>query len=66
MTDDILSIRELEIHIASFKLIPSAGGVFEFAVNGELLYSKKQTKRHAEDGEILGLLQQKITELQHA
>ncbi len=29
-------------------LIPSSGGVFEVTVDGDLVYSKKETKRHAE------------------
>lgn len=42
--------------IESVALIPSDGGRFEVSVNGELVYSKVQTKRHAEAGEILGLI----------
>jgi selenoprotein W-related protein len=30
-------------------------GVFDVTVNGEMLYSKQATGRHAEDGEILDL-----------
>jgi selenoprotein W-related protein len=30
------------------ELIPSSGGVFEVVRDGELIYSKKQTGRHAE------------------
>jgi selT/selW/selH-like putative selenoprotein len=30
--------------------------VFEVTVNGELVYSKKETGRHAEDGELLPLI----------
>jgi predicted Rdx family selenoprotein len=32
----------------SVDLIPSKGGVFEVAVGGDLVYSKKATRRHAE------------------
>jgi selenoprotein W-related protein len=32
--------------IASLELIPSGGGVFEFFVDGELVYSKKATGKH--------------------
>lgn len=35
------------------KIIPSKGGVYEVAVDGELVYSKKATGRHAEPDEIL-------------
>lgn len=30
------------------RLIPSSGGVYEVTVDGDLVYSKKATKRHAE------------------
>ena len=41
--------------IDDMKLIPGKGGVFEFNVNDQQLYSKKATGRHAADGEILQL-----------
>jgi selenoprotein W-related protein len=41
-------------------LIPSDGGKFEVEVNGKLIYSKLQTKRHAEKGEVLRLVQKLI------
>ncbi|MFA0887689.1 MAG: Rdx family protein [Synergistales bacterium] len=34
--------------IESFELVPSSGGVFEFSVNGELVYSKRATGVHAD------------------
>lgn len=42
--------------IESVTLIPSDGGRFEVGVNGKLIYSKLQTKRHAEPGEVVGLV----------
>ena len=63
MTDEILSERELEIHIAAWTLVPGKGGVFEFSVNGELLYSKVANGRHAEPGEVRRLLAERITSL---
>lgn len=42
--------------IASLTLVPSDGGRFEVSVNGQLLYSKLQTRRHAEPGEVAGLI----------
>ena len=30
------------------RLIPGSGGVFEVTIDGELVYSKKATGRHAE------------------
>lgn len=38
------------------KMIPSGGGVFEVVVDGELIFSKKELKRHAEEGEVLEIL----------
>jgi selenoprotein W-related protein len=35
------------------RLIPSRGGVFEVVVDGDLVYSKKKTGRHADPDEIL-------------
>jgi selT/selW/selH-like putative selenoprotein len=40
-------IRE-EFPGAAVELIPSGGGVFEVTRDGELIYSKKRTGRHAE------------------
>jgi len=64
LTEEILGERELEFQIASWTLIPGKGGVFEFSVNGELLYSKKALGRHAEPGEVRQLLVDKIQALQ--
>ncbi len=47
---------EFEHVIESVTLIPSDGGRFEVSVNGTLIYSKLQTKRHAEPGEVVGLV----------
>jgi predicted Rdx family selenoprotein len=33
---------------ATVELVPSGGGVFEVSRDGRLIYSKKQTGRHAE------------------
>jgi selT/selW/selH-like putative selenoprotein len=38
---------------AEVRLIESSGGLFEVAVDGELVFSKKATRRHAEPGEVL-------------
>ena len=63
MTDEILGDRPTEVQIASWKLIPGTAGVYEFTVNGELLFSKKELGRHAEPGEIKALLAEKIAAL---
>jgi len=38
-------------------MIPSSGGVFEVMVDGKLVFSKKALGRHAQPGEVLGLIQ---------
>lgn len=37
-------------------MIPSSGGVFEVTADGTLIFSKKALGRHAEPGEVVGLL----------
>jgi selenoprotein W-related protein len=41
---------------ADIRLVPSSGGVFEVTVDGNLVFSKKALRRHAEPGEILRLI----------
>jgi selenoprotein W-related protein len=60
LTDEILNDREIERFIGGWTLIPRTGGVFEFTVNGEVLFSKKKLGRHADPGEIKALLEQKL------
>lgn len=55
-------MKEFEPDIESFTLIPSDGGKFELTVGNRLLYSKLQTHRHAEPGEITGLLYKNLEE----
>lgn len=38
------------------KLVPSGGGVFEVTVDETLVFSKKRLGRHAEPGEVVGLI----------
>ena len=53
-------LKEFEDKIESLELVPSDDGRFEVSVDGDLLYSKLATKRHAEDGEIQKLLRAKV------
>ncbi|MEN9563715.1 MAG: hypothetical protein RIR73_1959 [Chloroflexota bacterium] len=53
-------LKDYEHVIESVALIPLDEGRFEVSVNGELVYSKLQTKRHAEAGEILGLISKMV------
>lgn len=58
MTEELLA--DFAPVIKTLTLIPSSGGRFEVEVDGELIYSKKATGRHAEPGEIRRLFQ-KVT-----
>ena len=53
-------LKDYEHVIESVALVPSDGGKFEVSVNGDLVYSKLQTKRHAEAGEILNLVSKMV------
>lgn len=55
-------LEKYEPDIESVTLVPSEGGRFEVTVNGKLLFSKKKTGRHAEPGEVAGLIQKLIEE----
>jgi selenoprotein W-related protein len=55
-------LKNYEPEIQSISLFPSDGGRFEVTVNGKLLYSKLQTSRHAEPGEVKGLVGQYLKE----
>lgn len=57
---DILTDKTLEPQINQFTLVVSDGGRFEFSVDDKLVYSKKQLGRHAEEGEVIGLLRDKL------
>jgi len=53
-------LREFEHVIDKLVLVPGEGGRFEVTVNGQLLYSKLQTKRHAEPGEVIGSVRKMV------
>jgi len=58
-----LTANILERHksrIEEWKLIPSRGGVFEVTIDDELVFSKKQLGRHAEEGEIQRLIEARL------
>lgn len=58
MAADILGAFETQIE--GVRLVPSDGGRFELSINGDLVYSKLQTRRHAEPGEIVGLIRERL------
>ena len=47
-------LEEHEHDITELTLVPSRGGVFEVVVDDDLVYSKKQTGRHADLDQLLG------------
>jgi selenoprotein W-related protein len=60
LTEELL--KHYEHLVEEIKLIPSEGGRFEVTVNGQLLYSKLALHRHAEQGEVLGLVRKMVGE----
>jgi selenoprotein W-related protein len=48
-------LKEFESKISAIRIIPSDGGRFEVSVDGELIYSKLSTGRHAEPGEVMAI-----------
>jgi selenoprotein W-related protein len=57
---DLLSAFEPDLE--SLTLVPSVGGRFEVKANGRLLYSKLQTGRHADKGEVVELVRKFLQE----
>ncbi len=53
-------VREFEHEIQSLEIFPSDGGKFEVRVNEALVFSKKQLGRHAEAGEVVGLVRKLV------
>jgi selenoprotein W-related protein len=51
-------MAELKQHFpdTDVRLVQSSGGVFEVTVDGDLIFSKKALRRHAEPGEIMALI----------
>jgi selenoprotein W-related protein len=55
LANDLL--KRFEPEIESLTLIPSDGGRYEVQVNDSLVYSKLETGRHAEPGEVVALVE---------
>jgi selenoprotein W-related protein len=56
LADELL--KNIEPEIESITLIPSEGGRYEVTVNDTMVYSKLQTGRHANPGEVMGLVEE--------
>jgi selenoprotein W-related protein len=55
-------LKHYEHVVEALTLVPSDSGKFEVTVNGQLLYSKLASHRHAVPGEILGLVRKTVGE----
>jgi len=53
-------LGRFEPEIETLTLIPADGGRFEVQVNGTLVYSKLQTGRHANAGEVASLVEKTL------
>ncbi|UOF90539.1 Rdx family protein [Fodinisporobacter ferrooxydans] len=56
LTDSL--VKFYKDRITEIALIPSSGGVFEVTVGDQLVFSKKQTERFPEAGEVEKQLEQ--------
>jgi selenoprotein W-related protein len=56
-------LKRYEPQVENISLIPSDGGRFEVLVNDVLVYSKLQTGRHAEPGEVVCLVENYLKKL---
>lgn len=53
-------LGEFEDNVENINLIPSDGGRFEVVVDGDLVYSKLETGRHAEYEDVAAPIRAKI------
>jgi selenoprotein W-related protein len=51
-------LKDFEPEIESITLMPSNGGRYEVTVDDKLVYSKLQTGRHANPGEVMELIKE--------
>jgi selenoprotein W-related protein len=55
-------LKDFEPEIETITLVPSDGGRFEISVNETLIYSKLETRRHVEKGEVTLLIKKFLRE----
>ena len=46
--------------VGDIDLVPSSGGRFEVTLDGDLIFSKADLGRHAEPGEIVGIVSERL------
>ncbi len=49
--------------ITDLKLVMGSKGIFDVTVDGDLIYSKAETGRHAEPGEVLALFTELVGDI---
>jgi len=57
-------LENFEPEIETVSLVPSDGGRFEVTVNDRLIFSKLQTFRHTQPGEVVELVRKTLEERQ--
>ena len=58
MTERLLD--EFLMNIEAITLVPSSGGVYEVTIDGDLVYSKKETGEHAEYEQVAGPVRERL------
>jgi selenoprotein W-related protein len=53
-------LRNYQHVISEVRILTGSGGVFDMRIDGELVFSKHRAGRHAEPGELLGLLRDRV------
>jgi predicted Rdx family selenoprotein len=46
--------------LVAIRLVPASGGTFDVVLDGEVVFSKAAVGRHAEPGEVMALLAERI------
>jgi len=55
-------LTELGTRIDAWTLVPGGGGVHEVEVDGELVFSKKETGRHPTAEEVVAAIRERMTD----
>jgi predicted Rdx family selenoprotein len=55
-------LRDYQHIITELRLITGSKGIFDVIVDGEVLYSKRTTGRHAKPGEVLALFRDRYAQ----
>jgi selenoprotein W-related protein len=55
-------LTEFGTRIDAWTLVPGSGGVHEVEVDGELVFSKKETGRHPTAEEVVAAIRERMTD----